>query len=79
MTVSDEIKTINEIKTIKVETELHICPNCGYEKGFHLSFQNMNSSKNGPIKSTREMLRVILICPNCGARYDAGWKIPLGK
>jgi hypothetical protein len=28
-----------------------------------------------PVKSTREVYRVILICPECGARYDVGWRI----
>jgi predicted RNA-binding Zn-ribbon protein involved in translation (DUF1610 family) len=73
MTVSDEIKTIT------VGAELSVCPNCGYDKGFHVSFQNMIQSDSSPVKTTRDMLKIILICPNCGARYDIGWKIPSGK
>ena len=64
-----------EITTLIVEDELHICPACGYEFGFHTSFINMNAEKDNPVKSTREVFRVILICPECGARYDVGWRV----
>lgn len=63
-----------EIPHLKVTEELHTCPSCGYDKGFHTSFLNVNSSDN-PVKSTREVFRVILICPECGARYDVGWRV----
>ncbi|WP_321506245.1 hypothetical protein [uncultured Methanoregula sp.] len=64
-----------EISPIKVIEELHICPSCGYDLGFHTSFLNVNSSKDNPIKSTKEVFRVILICPECRARYDVGWRV----
>jgi len=64
-----------EIKIIKIEDEFRICPGCGYEYGFHTSFINAHANKEDPVKSTRELYRVILICPECGARYDVGWKI----
>ncbi len=63
-----------EITTLSVEDDLHICPACGYEYGFHTSFINMNAEKDNPVKSTREVFRVILICPECGVRYDVGWR-----
>jgi len=72
MGISEEIKPINPGE------ELHTCPTCGYEYGFHTSFVSVNAGKNGkasPVKSTRELYRVILICPECGARFDAGWRI----
>ena len=67
-----------EIKTIKPGENLHICPACGYEYGFHISFVSVNAAQDGkesPVKSTRDLFRVILICPECGARFDAGWRI----
>jgi hypothetical protein len=67
-----------EITSIKPGEELHICPACGYEYGFHTSFISVNAGKNGkesPVKSTRDLYLVILICPECGARFDAGWRI----
>ena len=60
---------------IKVVDELHICPSCGYDLGFHTSFLNVNSMKDNPVKSTKEVFRVILICPECRARYDVGWRV----
>ncbi len=65
-----------EIKNIKFDDELRVCPACGYEFGFHTSFLKMNAGKNPPvIKSTREVYMVILLCPECGARYDVGWRV----
>jgi len=67
-----------EIKQIKPGEDLHRCPACGYEYGFHTSFVSTNAVKAGqvnPVKSTKELYRVILICPECGARYDVGWRV----
>jgi hypothetical protein len=66
---------LGEIKNIKIENELHVCPACGYELGFHTSFLKPNAVKSSPVKSTREVYQVILICPECGARYDVGWRV----
>jgi hypothetical protein len=65
----------HEIKNIKVESEFHLCPECGYGLGFHTSFLKLNAGKDSPVKSTREVYQVILICPECGARYDVGWRV----
>jgi hypothetical protein len=67
-----------EIIMLTPGTELHICPSCGYALGFHTSFLNA-ASRDNPIKSTREVYRVILICPECGARYDVGWRISFAE
>jgi uncharacterized protein with PIN domain len=64
-----------EITTIKAGGEFRICPSCGYELGFHMSFISVNAEKDNPVRSTREVYRVILICPECGARYDVGWRV----
>lgn len=40
------------------------CPECGYTKGFHVSF-----------RAEEETHRLLLICPSCGARYDVGWLV----
>ncbi|MDR4507048.1 MAG: hypothetical protein MRJ65_02215 [Candidatus Brocadiaceae bacterium] len=50
---------------IFIEKELHICPECGYEDGFHTSF----------VRITKETGKIILICPSCHARYDPQWEI----
>ena len=63
------------ITTIKAGREFCTCPACGYALGFHTSFIGTNADKANPVKSTREVYRVILICPECGARYDVGWRV----
>ena len=68
-----------EIKMLKPVDDLHICPACGYALGFHTSFVNVSANKDNPIKSTRETWRVILICPECGARFDVGWRISFAE
>jgi len=75
MPVNREITVNSEIKNIKIEDELRVCPACGYEYGFHTSFLKVNAGKDSPLKSTREVYRVVLICPECGARYDVGWRV----
>jgi len=64
-----------EITTLRHADEICICPACGYTYGFHTSFVSANANKERPIKDTREVYRVILICPECGARYDVGWRV----
>jgi predicted RNA-binding Zn-ribbon protein involved in translation (DUF1610 family) len=66
-----------EITRLLVNNELHTCPDCGYDRGFHTSLVTAHASKNTPLRSTREVYRVILICPECGARYDIGWQVTL--
>ena len=66
---------LREIKNIKIEDELNVCPTCGYELGFHTSFLKLHSGKDSPVKSTRDVYQVILICPECGARFDVGWRV----
>ena len=58
------MKAPEEIITIGLEGEFRICPQCGYELGFHSSFLR-----------AEEGYRIILICPECRARYDVGWRI----
>jgi hypothetical protein len=65
---------LKEITSLPVETELHVCPDCGYQLGFHTSFVSAGTNRV-PVRSTRDVYRVILICPDCGARYDVGWRV----
>jgi hypothetical protein len=68
-----------EITMLRPGDELHSCPSCGYALGFHTSFISANAIKDNPIRSTREVYRVILICPECGARYDVGWRVSFAE
>lgn len=54
-------KVSSEITTAEVQDEFRVCPKCGYELGFHVSFQKSEGS---------DALSLILICPTCGARYQ---------
>jgi hypothetical protein len=58
------MKASRDIVKIELAEEFRICPQCGYELGFHSSFLR-----------AEEGYRIILICPECGARYDVGWKM----
>ncbi len=60
MTVSEEIKKV------KLEQEFRVCPTCGYERGFHVSL--LRSESEGV------HYKIVLICPNCGSRFDGGWE-----
>lgn len=68
-----------EITMLKAGEEFSTCPACGYRLGFHTSFVSASATRNNPVKSTREVYRVILICPECGARYDVGWRISFSE
>jgi hypothetical protein len=68
-----------EITMLKPGDDLHSCPSCGYALGFHTSFLSASASRDNPVKSTREVHRVILICPECGARYDVGWRVSFAE
>lgn len=54
---------------IKPDQELHVCPACGYTDGFHVSFKK---------SQRRTRWYVILICPQCHARYQINWHVALG-
>jgi uncharacterized protein YbaR (Trm112 family) len=46
----------------KVE-ELSVCPDCGYERGFHLFFRRFSDNR----------VQTGIICPSCGQSYDIEW------
>jgi len=52
------------IKNLTIKETTDTCPVCGYSDGFHVSF-----------KDTMGRLRIILICPECHARFDPSWEI----
>ena len=51
------------INKIEIDSDLDTCPVCGYSDGFHVSF-----------KMTEHGIDIILICPDCHARFDPSWK-----
>jgi hypothetical protein len=57
---------MEEVVERQIGEELHICKKCGYDRGFHVSFQRRGDHYD-----------ILLICPNCGQRYGIGWKVTL--
>jgi hypothetical protein len=66
--------TSGEITHIRAGMEFRTCPVCGYERGFR-KFPSANAEKANPAKSSREVCREILFCPEHAVRFDAGWWI----
>ena len=58
------MKVSGEIKTVELGNEFRVCPSCGYERRFHVSF--LSSESEGAT------YKIVLICPNCEARFDIG-------
>jgi transcription elongation factor Elf1 len=52
----------------QIGDEFHTCETCGYERGFHVSFERREAR-----------CETVLICPNCGQRYRVGWKVILNE
>ena len=52
---------------ITIEEELHVCPECGYEDGFHTSF----------VWQAKEQCKIALICPSYHARFDPNWIVSI--
>ena len=50
----------------KDKQEIRVCNKCGYQRGFHVYFEDIAEGK----------ARIGLICPHCGQSYDIGWIIP---
>ncbi|OPX73239.1 MAG: hypothetical protein A4E39_01171 [Methanoregulaceae archaeon PtaB.Bin152] len=52
-----------------IADEFRQCRTCGYDRGFHTSLHR--------IAAGHPHFRVVLICPECGTRYDARWVMEL--
>lgn len=53
-----------DIKKLELAGTVDTCPVCGYEDGFHTSFQVLEPN-----------IYIILICPHCHSKFDPGWEI----
>jgi len=56
-----------EVNRVKVDTVFKVCPNCGYQDGFHSMFE----------KSEGEDFHWRFICPGCHKVYDIGLKVKI--
>ncbi len=56
-----------QIKSTQVKDEFRTCTVCGYDQGFQVSF----------LRKEGDRVQIVMICPECGARFDVGWQIAL--
>ncbi len=56
---------VEEINKLTIAGTVDTCPVCGYTDGFHISF-----------KVHLGRIKIILICPECHARFDPYWEVP---
>ncbi|NLO73538.1 MAG: hypothetical protein GX100_05425 [candidate division WS1 bacterium] len=50
-----------------------MCEKCEYDKGFQVALLRRRADAGTTV--SKERLRLILICPQCGQRYDIGWAV----
>jgi hypothetical protein len=55
---------------LNTDGEVSTCPLCGYQDGFHVSFD---------VRDNKERATVILICPNCHGRFQLGWTVNVSE
>ncbi len=56
-------------RQMEINEEFYVCPECGYDKGFHNAFR-VGAKQNGH-------LELFLICPNCAQKFDLGLAVLL--
>jgi hypothetical protein len=60
-----------EATQVDIPAQLRMCPDCGYQNGFHVAFRRVEPS-NG-----ERTVAVQLICPSCSALLDIGLRVCL--
>ncbi len=55
---------MTNLQKLPIAGKVDTCPHCGYTDGFHVSFHQKS-----------DIIRIILICPNCHYHYDPSWNI----
>lgn len=64
--MSNSEEGMQEVRPAELGAEFRVCPECGYERGFHNMFRP--SGRAG-------VLDWCFICPSCGSRWDVGLKV----
>ncbi|MHC4480562.1 MAG: hypothetical protein ACYS1C_06290 [Planctomycetota bacterium] len=54
------------VKETEVGAEFRVCPNCGYENGFHNMFRPSAEEK---------VFDWFFICPGCSSQWDVGLRV----
>jgi hypothetical protein len=65
--MAEDDRSTQEVRSADLGAEFRVCPECGYEDGFH----NMFSRTGEP-----GVLKWCFICPNCHSRWDVGLTVP---
>jgi hypothetical protein len=58
---------VQEVRQTELGDEFRVCPECGYEDGFHNMF--VRGAAPG-------VLKWCFICPSCHSRWDVGLTVP---
>jgi hypothetical protein len=59
---------VRPIRQLDPAGEIRVCPDCGYRRGFHVTLLPPDDAGGRA---------GVLCCPECGARFDVGWRIRL--
>lgn len=53
-----------KIYRVELKDEFRVCPECGYEDGFHTM-----------MRKETEKVRLLFICPACHKMFDIGYTV----
>ena len=59
----------------RIQDVFEACEQCEYDRGFQIALIKRRADAGSTLG--REKLRIILVCPQCGQRYDIGWAVEL--
>ena len=60
--------TTGPVHKIKMDNEFKVCPQCGYQDGFHSAFRKEGSKTLW-----------LFICPSCHSVFDIGFTVEGGS
>ncbi|MEN6342768.1 MAG: hypothetical protein ABFC89_09440 [Methanospirillum sp.] len=61
------MEDVKPVRPLDPAGEVRVCPDCGYRRGFHVTF--LADDGGGSM--------AVLCCPECGARFEIGWRVRL--
>jgi hypothetical protein len=65
--MSDSGEDVTAVRPAELGAEFRVCPECGYEDGFHSMFIRTGDPA---------VLRWCFVCPSCHSRWDVGLTVP---
>jgi rubredoxin len=61
------MEDVKPVRPFDPAGEVRACPDCGYQRGFHVTFLTDDSG----------VRPAVLCCPECGGRFEIGWRVRL--